>query len=400
MDERAMVGMLADMVAYSISEDDIQLVLVECDGDMTKALDELLTLKTTRELDDAESMPDTQLDGQMQWELFTAELASYGLDAHSCHELIQVLKEQRGTGKLLSSAIVQELLDSMDTIDEHPLQDLTSRFPTIPVAIVHEVYEHHEYDVQATAKALIETKALLNASGTFETFSYASIATPSASNNGAPPPPPPPVNCKHAFPTLTKFQLGPANEDTSTVWHKALHGLPTGHRGTLTTRMKLEFLQTSFPSIDSDILCLALLVGNSSVVAAEAMLESSFPSACQARPDQVAVLTQMRHKLQEAREHAAFAFFSEHQASLVAGACVDLHGLYVQEAYQVLEYCVSFCRDRRISKFEVITGVGNHSKASRGGRMYTTFPAALRRRGISFEQHGGKLTVYPCQVQS
>ncbi|RHZ17498.1 hypothetical protein DYB26_002323 [Aphanomyces astaci] len=260
MDERAMVGMLADMVAYSISEDDIQLVLVECDGDMTKALDELLTLKTTRELDDAESMPDTQLDGQMQWELFTAELASYGLDAHSCHELIQVLKEQRGTGKLLSSAIVQELLDSMDTIDEHPLQDLTSRFPTIPVAIVHEVYEHHEYDVQATAKALIETKALLNASGTFETFSYASIATPS-----------------------------PANEDTSTVWHKALHGLPTGHRGTLTTRMKLEFLQTSFPSIDSDILCLALLVGNSSVVAAEAMLESSFPSACQARPDQVAV---------------------------------------------------------------------------------------------------------------
>ncbi|ETV83400.1 hypothetical protein, variant [Aphanomyces astaci] len=352
----------------------------------------------------------------------------------------------------------------MDTIDEHPLQDLTSRFPTIPVAIVHEVYEHHEYDVQATAKALIETKALLNASGTFETFSYASIATPSASNNGAPPPPPPPVNCKHAFPTLTKFQLGPANEDTSTVWHKALHGLPTGHRGTLTTRMKLEFLQTSFPSIDSDILCLALLVGNSSVVAAEAMLESSFPSACQARPDQVAEverteshaledvsnswtsetqhgfayyqqlttdlqeqiqvvhaealrkfagkhqhflgrerthrLTQMRHKLQEAREHAAYAFFSEHQASLVAGACVDLHGLYVQEAYQVLEYCVSFCRDRRISKFEVITGVGNHSKASRGGRMYTTFPAALRRRGISFEQHGGKLTVYPCQVQS
>ncbi|ETW02489.1 hypothetical protein H310_05990 [Aphanomyces invadans] len=108
-------------------------------------------------------------------------------------------------------------------------------------------------------------------------------------------------------------------------------------------------------------------------------------------------LATLRAKLQVTREHAAYAFFVENQYNLVNGNAVDLHGLYVQEAYQTLEYCVSFCRENKIRKFVLITGVGNHLNG-RGGRMYTTFPVALRRRGVAFTQHGGQLTVYPSQV--
>ncbi|ETW02488.1 hypothetical protein H310_05989 [Aphanomyces invadans] len=258
MDERAMIDQLSDMVAYSISEDDIQIVLAECDGDIMKALDELLNLKAIQKMDVADESPrhNTELDGQLQWNLFTKELESYGLDDQACRELIQVLKERRGAGKLLSLAIVLELLDSMNVADEHPLKELQNRYPMIPLSIIEESFECNNFNLHETMKALVETKSLLNESGTLETFSYAAVAKPSAQPVA---PPPPEVNCKYEFPTLTKLQRGKSKEALS-VWHKSLHGLPTGGRGTLTTRMKLELLQSSFPTIDTDIVCTVVLV--------------------------------------------------------------------------------------------------------------------------------------------
>ncbi|KAF0686726.1 Aste57867_21474 [Aphanomyces stellatus] len=458
MDGADMVGMLADMVGHSLHEDEIQLVLAKNEGDMTKALDELLSLMAIREMPDAMApRENTQGDGSLQWELFTNELTAYGLDDEACHELVQVLKERKGTEKLTTSTIMLELLDAMDDVDEHPLQDLQNRYPMIPFDMIQEAYELHNYDVKATAASLIETKELLNESGTIETFSYASVVKPKQTMTAAPPPS---VQDKYEFPTLTRFQLGqPAT--TTSVWAKETQGLPRG-RGTLTTRMKFEQLRHSFPSVDPDVVCAALLVSDSSVVAAEAILESTFPNACvkpkqstgrrvdeddassssmftdehaavewenrgfayyqaetDALQDEISSLHAdalrkfagkynhflgrerldrlhaLRRKLKSVRDQAAYAFFLEHQSHVATGRPIDLHGLYIQEACQVLDWCLKYCRDHRVNKFTVITGVGNHTV--RGGRMYSTFPIALARRGIPFAQEGGHLVIYPHQ---
>ncbi|CAK4084111.1 unnamed protein product [Aphanomyces euteiches] len=446
-----MIETLSDMVNYDLSEDEIQLVLVKNDGDMSKALDELLSILAIREMEQTQAA--TKQDSAMQWQLFTNELESYGLDQDASRELIKLLHERKEM-----SSVLELLDDVIDDINEHPLQELQKRHPKIPMDIIQEAFEQHNYDLKATADALVETKRLINENGSIETFSYASVAKGKPAKQPAPPPPPL-VDNKHEFPTLKRFQLGSSQDEASSVWSKATQGLPTGGRGTLTTKMKLEQLQRSFPTIDKDILCAALLMSDSSMVAAEAMLESTFPSACvkpkfhvevvddepvEEIPDDTSAWTETHHdfaslqaqtkilqeemqvlhteamnkfagkhnhflgrermkrladvrrELKAVRTHAAYAFFCEIQEKLLTEQPVDLHGLYVQEAYQVLDHCLTFCRENKISKFTLVTGIGNHYH-QRSGRMFMTFPVALTRRGIVFVQEGGHLIIHPSQ---
>ncbi|OQR85093.1 hypothetical protein ACHHYP_12283 [Achlya hypogyna] len=462
MTATATIDMLHDLVEYRLSRHEVESVLNLNEGNTARAIDELLSMLKIQELERKSSIDEraevAASDAQLQWDLFTTEMSAHGLDESTCSDLLQLLKESRGADQLASSTIVRELLNAMDDVEEeeHPVLQLQAQFPHVRGDIVQEVFEQHDYDLVAATKALEETGHLLNSDGAVETYSYVSIAKgPAVKQSGTPGP--------KAFPQLQQPKAGrragrrvlhwAKSPNSENAWHSKNQALPTGTPATLSTKLKLEYLEKRMPSIDSDVLCTALLLNDGNMETTEAILASIFPGATPTtsnqeelersprfhpprhRPptdepndfayyqertlelmeklqqthcaavrsfasgrlnhhlgrDKMQRVSQLRRELQAARENAAAAFFEENKRCIVNNGTVDLHGLFLQEALHVLEYCLEHARRKGVRKFTIVTGIGNH--ATKPGKMYKSVDASLAQRGIKYTRGSGNFLI-------
>ncbi|EQC29918.1 hypothetical protein SDRG_12462 [Saprolegnia diclina VS20] len=459
----ATLDLLHDVVEYRLTKRDIASVLELNDGNVARTIDELLSMLKIQDMERKASIDTTNdavvaADSKLQWDLFLAEMGAHGLDEATCTGLLQALQDTCGGDHVASSTIVHELLAAMDDApkeEDHPIVALQEQFPHIRNDLIAKILEQNEYDVAATAKALTETGHLLNAHGSLENYSYASMAKgPTHTATTAPP------SAKN-FPTLQPRRSSKrrvvqwGTHAANNAWATNDQALPTGTPGSLSTKLKLEYLQKRLPNVDADILCTALLLNNANLETTEAIVSSIFNIPPASRPssnqdeqppkyhpprhrrrdeapdgfaqyqartealieelqqthsaavrsfgsgklnhhlgrDKMLCVSALRRELQITREQAAYAFFNENKHLVKAGKTVDMHGLFLQEALHVLEYCLDYAKKSRVRKFMVVTGVGNH--ATKPGKMFNSIDASLARRGVKYTKGPGHFVIQP-----
>ncbi|KDO22724.1 hypothetical protein SPRG_12151 [Saprolegnia parasitica CBS 223.65] len=455
----ATLDLLHDVVEYRLTKRDIASVLELNDGNVARTIDELLSMLKIQDMERKGSIDATAdvvaADSKLQWDLFLAEMGTHGLDEATCTDLLQALQDTCGGDHVASSTIVHELLAAMDDAPEeedHPIAVLQDQFPHVRSDLIQEIFEQNEYDVAATTNALSETGHLLNANGSLETYSYASMAKGPAhkSKTGA-----------KSFPSLQSRRSSKrrvvqwGKHAPRNAWETNDQALPTGTPGSLSTKLKLEYLQKRLPNVDADILCTALLLNNANLETTEAIVSSIFNIPLESAPssnqdeqppkyhpprhrtrddapdgfvqyqartealiealqqthsaavrsfaggklnhhlgrDKMQRVSSLRRELQITREQAAYAFFDENKYLVKAGGTVDMHGLFLQEALHVLDYCLDFAKKNRVRKFMVVTGVGNH--ATKPGKMFNSIDASLARRGVKYTKGPGHFVIQP-----
>ncbi|TDH74415.1 hypothetical protein CCR75_001488 [Bremia lactucae] len=152
---------------------EVQRALETCDGDVSRAVDEVLNLVAIKTY----SQQDQQIQHERrQWQqehakLPLAELCSgLGLEQDSSFmKALQHLPENEQDELLATNgAFVQQLLLSLDedsevgseTDTEHPLQYLLELYPDYKADVVEDVLDCHGYDVDKAAEALYNLRAL------------------------------------------------------------------------------------------------------------------------------------------------------------------------------------------------------------------------------------------------
>jgi hypothetical protein len=133
-------------------------------------------------------------------------------------------------------------------------------------------------------------------------------------------------------------------------------------------------------------------------------------------------LSKARQDLRDAQRQLAHDFFVAHEdhikwvidprlgviviclfkvliRSLCVAVCrrqqaLDLHGLIVMEALQVVRETVAFCQEHRIRRCLFICGQGHHSVNGKP-RILTAVRLSLERRLIDYRELHGIVTVFP-----
>ncbi|KAG7384343.1 hypothetical protein PHYPSEUDO_002750 [Phytophthora pseudosyringae] len=160
----------------NVSRKEVQRALQSCDGDVSRAVDEVLSLVAIKTLSrkDQQTLLERQERQQEHAKLQLSELCSgLGLDEASSFvaALQQIPESERDVLLATNGAFVQQLLLSLDeeeddseggseTEDLHPLQYLLEMYPDYKVEVVEDVLDSHNYDVDKAAEALHNLRAL------------------------------------------------------------------------------------------------------------------------------------------------------------------------------------------------------------------------------------------------
>eukprot|EP01134_Creolimax_fragrantissima_P000419 CFRG0419T1 len=100
-------------------------------------------------------------------------------------------------------------------------------------------------------------------------------------------------------------------------------------------------------------------------------------------------------RIQKAQGKAAREIFRRNNPNFPRISSVDLHGLHVIEAVQLVKSVVSAKDPRR--SMRIITGMGTHSTC--GAKLRPSIKNFLQQNGYDFvEEHGGQLLVLPAKV--
>ncbi|KAL3664934.1 hypothetical protein V7S43_010111 [Phytophthora oleae] len=158
-----------------VTRKEVQRALQSCDGDVSRAVDEVLSLVAIKTLSqqDQQTLKERHEQQQVHAKLQLSELCSgLGLDEDSSFvtALQQLPQSERDDLLATNGAFVQQLLLSLDeeedseddseTEDMHPLQYLLEMYPDYKVEVVEDVLDSHNYDVDKAAEALHNLRAL------------------------------------------------------------------------------------------------------------------------------------------------------------------------------------------------------------------------------------------------
>ncbi|KAK1827889.1 smr domain-containing protein [Podospora conica] len=104
-----------------------------------------------------------------------------------------------------------------------------------------------------------------------------------------------------------------------------------------------------------------------------------------------------RHQAQQAaynKQASDFIFRENNQTDIVPSDTIDLHGLYVEEAEDILERRLRDARARGQTHLHVIVGKGNHS-AGRVQKIKPRVEQVCREMGLEFatEENAGRIYV-------
>ncbi|KAL4094468.1 hypothetical protein PRIC1_010129 [Phytophthora ramorum] len=161
-------------LAPQVTRQEVQTALQSCDGDVSRAVDEVLSLVAIRTLSQQEQQTH-QEQHQCHAQLQLKELCSgLGLEDDSSFVVaLQQLPEREREDLLATNgAFVQQLLLSLDEEDSeedsdedsdedmHPLQYLLEMYPDYKVGVVEDVLDSQNYDVDKAADALHNLRAL------------------------------------------------------------------------------------------------------------------------------------------------------------------------------------------------------------------------------------------------
>jgi DNA-nicking Smr family endonuclease len=102
----------------------------------------------------------------------------------------------------------------------------------------------------------------------------------------------------------------------------------------------------------------------------------------------------LRQQLRQAQREKAHAFFEANQIHLHRHQPVELHGLIVMEALYVVKQCLLFCQEKKITKCQVICGMGNHSIDGKP-RLLQAIEIFFTRKCIVFRKDHGLIAFYP-----
>ncbi|KAF4039484.1 Smr domain [Phytophthora infestans] len=156
-----------------VTRKEVQRVLEACDGDVSRAVDDVLSLVAIKTLSqqDQHTLQERQQRQQEHAKLQLSELCSgLGLDEDSSFvAALQQLPESERDDLLSTNGVfVQQLLLSLDEDSEdgseaedmHPLQYLLEMYPDYKAEVVEDVLDSHNYDVEKAADALHNLRAL------------------------------------------------------------------------------------------------------------------------------------------------------------------------------------------------------------------------------------------------
>ncbi|KAK1946784.1 hypothetical protein P3T76_002336 [Phytophthora citrophthora] len=158
-----------------VTRNEVQRALQSCDGDVSRAVDEVLSLVAIKTLSqqDQQTLKERQEQQQEHAKLQLSELCSgLGLDEDNSFvtALRQLPESERDDLLATNGVFVQQLLLSLDeeddsedgseTEDVHPLQYLLEMYPDYKVEVVEDVLDSNNYDVDKAAEALHNLRAL------------------------------------------------------------------------------------------------------------------------------------------------------------------------------------------------------------------------------------------------
>lgn len=154
-----------------VTREEVARLLQAAGGDVSAAVDEVLSLAAVRELRLDEPEPGADEQRLQLHELCEGLGLGEGsafvraLEALPEAERADVLSTNGGFVQQLLLAMDEEDCDSLDSADnqsedEHPLAALLARFPNYRVEVVEDVLEQQQYDVQAAAEALHNLRAI------------------------------------------------------------------------------------------------------------------------------------------------------------------------------------------------------------------------------------------------
>eukprot|EP00644_Phytophthora_capsici_P005144 jgi/Phyca11/524955/estExt2_fgenesh1_pm.C_PHYCAscaffold_10175 len=273
-----------------VTRKEVQRALQSCDGDVSRAVDEVLSLVAIKALSqqDQQTLKDRHERQQEHTKLQLGELCSgLGLDEDSSFviALQQLPQSERDDLLATDGAFVQQLLLSLDeedgsedgseTEDIHPLQYLLEMYPDYKVEVVEDVLDSHNYDVDKAAEALYNLRALNHVQ------SYATVVNADARAaaqqrevyvNG------PKVDSMGQFPELAYPAL-PRQGNTAKMKTKGnfnawdhQHAPHDRMESGITTQLKLERLKKLLPSIDASVIQTTFFLNGCSSDATEAAL--------------------------------------------------------------------------------------------------------------------------------
>ncbi|EGZ10483.1 hypothetical protein PHYSODRAFT_317710 [Phytophthora sojae] len=314
----------------SVTRSEVKHALQACDGDVSRAVDDVFSLAAIRSLRQQERQTLSERR-QQHATLQLSELCSgLGLDESSSFvaALQQLPAEERDALLASDGAFVQQLLLSLDEEememeggedseeeeeeDVHPLQYLLELYPDYKPEVVEDVLDSHGYDVNRAAEALHNLRALNHVQ------SYATVVNADARAaaqqrelfvNG------PKVDSLGQFPELA-YPMLPARRHVARGKVKTVNAWDQQHaphdrqESGITTQLKLERLKKLLPSIDSNVIQTTFFLNGCSSDATEATLREVYNLPLvhkHAPPPTVTEEVEMAAAAADAEEEAATA---------------------------------------------------------------------------------------------
>ncbi|KAF1781530.1 UBA-like [Phytophthora cactorum] len=289
-----------------VTRKEVQRALESCDGDVSRAVDDVLSLVAIKTLSqqDQQSLQERQQRQQEHAKLQLSELCSgLGLDEDSSFQLLLCLDEDSEDGS--------------EDEDVHPLQYLLELYPDYKVEVVEDVLDSHNYDVDKAADALHNLRALnhvqsyatvvnadaraaaqqrelyVNGPKVDSLGQFPELGVPSktqqkklmrhqrrqqklqqAPHQRPPPKPSPPPIAYPMLPARKHTVQGKAKPAYNAWDHKAAPH-DRAESG-ITTQLKLERLKKLLPSIDSSVIQTTFFLNGCSSDATEAALREIY----------------------------------------------------------------------------------------------------------------------------
>ncbi|KAF1793675.1 Smr domain [Phytophthora cactorum] len=275
-----------------VTRKEVQRALESCDGDVSRAVDDVLSLVAIKTLSqqDQQSLQERQQRQQEHAKLQLSELCSgLGLDEDSSFvAALQQLPESERDDLL---PLMESFEDGSEDEDVHPLQYLLELYPDYKVEVVEDVLDSHNYDsyatvVNADARAAAQQRELyVNGPKVDSLGQFPELGVPSktqqkklmrhqrrqqklqqAPHQRPPPKPsPPPI----AYPML------PHAKPAYNAWDHKAAPHDRAESG-ITTQLKLERLKKLLPSIDSSVIQTTFFLNGCSSDATEAALREIY----------------------------------------------------------------------------------------------------------------------------
>ncbi|KAL7686381.1 putative Smr domain, UBA-like superfamily, Smr domain superfamily protein [Plasmopara halstedii] len=309
-----------------VTRKEVKRALESSDGDVSRAIDEVLNLITIKAL----SQQDQQTHQKYQQSLHDhaklqlGELcAGLGLNENSSFVVALQQLSERERDDLLDTngPFVQQLLLSLEEDNEangevedvHPLQFLLELYPDYKADVVEDVLDSHNYDVDKAAEALHNLRALnhvqsfaavtsanarflaqqrdlsehglkldslgqfpeLGASTTYQKTFESKPQKCQQVPHHRPPPEPSYPPMKLSMLPINRQTVGDKTNEGYNVWDYQ-HTVHNRRESRITTQLKLERLKKLLPRVDSNIIQTTFYLNGGSLNATEAALREVY----------------------------------------------------------------------------------------------------------------------------